>query len=62
MKWREEPGGPVIRGLLTGQLLARVNHTGNTYWRGTVWTKKGSSSCTSLTLLEAMAWCEGEIR
>lgn len=61
MKWREETGGPVIRGPITGNLMARVNHTG-ALWRGTVWTRKGSSSCTNLSLSEAMAWCEGELR
>lgn len=59
MKWREETGGPVLRGML-GRLVARVSYTG-AVWRGTVWTRSGSSSCTWLTLKEAMAWCEGEL-
>lgn len=60
MKWREEKGGPVLRAVLSGALRARVNWTG-TYWRGTVWTRKGSSSSVETTLSEAMAWCEMEL-
>ena len=59
MKWREGDGGPFLRTTF-GRLVARVNHTGQ-LWRGTVWTRSGSSSCTWHTLKEAMAWCEGEL-
>ncbi len=61
MKWREEAGGPVIRGALTGMLLARVNHTGS-LWRGTTWSAHGTSSATAVTIREAMDWCEDELR
>jgi hypothetical protein len=46
---------------LLGKLVARVNSAGS-LWRGTVWTDAGSSSCTAMTLREAMDWCEGELR
>lgn len=61
MKWREEPGGPVIRTPITGVLVARVNWTGS-FWRGTVFGAKGSSSLTCFAMLEAMTWCEMELR
>jgi hypothetical protein len=61
MRWREEPGGPVLRGPITGVLVARVNWTGS-LWRGTVWGAIGSSSLTCLALRDAMDWCEGELR
>lgn len=59
MKWREGSGGPFLRTLL-GRLVARVNFTGS-LWRGTVWTERGSSSCTHLTLQEAIDWCDEEL-
>lgn len=60
MRWREEKGGPVLRAVLSGALRARVNWTG-TMWRGTVWTRAGTSSATWNTMKEAMSWCEGEL-
>jgi hypothetical protein len=59
MKWREGDGGPSLRTVL-GRVIARVTYTGS-LWRGTVWTRAGTSSATWGTLKEAMAWCEGEL-
>lgn len=58
-RWRDEPGGPVLRGTF-GRVIAQVNFTGS-LWRGTTWTSRGSSSCTALNIREVIEWCEIEV-